>query len=158
MHSNPTSLLNCQVLFEDENKDVFRHRRYPYGLAHLDNIVFWSEYQRGLIQRLDLKTKNVTTLIEESPPVFQIKVFDIAMQTGKHWMLISHFPIYTHYDIILRIHAKYFKLCIIFILCFLFYNFYVILYSKWNLMPSVNRALFIIHIGINISKLLIFVI
>ncbi|KAG8200378.1 hypothetical protein JTE90_028559 [Oedothorax gibbosus] len=73
---------NREVLFEDENKDVFRHRRYPYGLAHLDNIIFWSEYQRGLIQRLDLKTKNVTTLIEENPPVFQIKVFDIAMQTG----------------------------------------------------------------------------
>ncbi|CAL1298011.1 unnamed protein product [Larinioides sclopetarius] len=73
---------NREVLYEDINKDPFKHRGYPYGLAHLDDFVFWSEYQHGFIQRLNLKNKTVTTLIKENPPLFQIKIFDIAAQTG----------------------------------------------------------------------------
>ncbi|GIY95887.1 low-density lipoprotein receptor-related protein 1 [Caerostris extrusa] len=64
------------------NKDPFQPQGFPFDLAHLDGYVFWSEYQHGLIQKLNLKNKTVTTLIKENPPLYQIKIFDIATQTG----------------------------------------------------------------------------
>ncbi|GIY35944.1 prolow-density lipoprotein receptor-related protein 1 [Caerostris darwini] len=73
---------NRQTLFEDVNKDPFQPQGFPFDLAHLDGYVFWSEYQHGLIQKLNLKNKTVTTLIKENPPLYQIKIFDIATQTG----------------------------------------------------------------------------
>ncbi|GFY45676.1 low-density lipoprotein receptor-related protein 1 [Trichonephila inaurata madagascariensis] len=73
---------NREVLYGELNKDPFGDQEYPYGFTHMDGFVFWSQYQLGLIQKLDLKNKTVTTLIKESTPLFQIKIFDIAIQTG----------------------------------------------------------------------------
>ncbi|XP_054720534.1 low-density lipoprotein receptor-related protein 6-like [Uloborus diversus] len=61
---------------------------HPYGLAHYDNYVFWSEYYQGLVLRLHLPNKTITTLAKENPPVYQIRIFDASMQTGM-WFYVD---------------------------------------------------------------------
>lgn len=71
-----------QVLFSGE------HLGHPKGLAHHENFVFWTEFQHGLVQRLNLADKTITRVIKENPPLYQIKVFDVGSQSGIHLYII----------------------------------------------------------------------
>lgn len=68
--------IHLQILFSGE------HLGHPKGLAHYDNFVFWTEFQHGLIQRLNLVDKTITRVIKENPPLYQIRVFDVGSQSG----------------------------------------------------------------------------
>ena len=70
------SFLFLQVVFEGSNLD------HPYGLAYHNNVLYWTEFQKGTIQSLDLANKTLQTLNTENTPLFEIKVFDNETQTG----------------------------------------------------------------------------
>ena len=52
----------------------------PYGLALLDNTLFWTEFTKGKIIKFDLRTNKTETLREENPQLFEIKVFSSGHQ------------------------------------------------------------------------------
>lgn len=79
------SFFYFQRLFSGENLG------HPYGLAHHDNFIFWTEYQHGSVQRLNLTDKSVTRLIKENPPLFQIRIFDVSAQTGILFVIFKIF-------------------------------------------------------------------
>lgn len=56
---------------------------HPYGLALMDDLLFWTEQQKGLVRVFNLNTKNESTLSVENPPLFDLKVFSIHKQEGK---------------------------------------------------------------------------
>lgn len=56
---------------------------HPYGLAYHSSYLFWTEYQHGALRRLDLRTGAITALAQESPPLFDLKVYDELAQTGE---------------------------------------------------------------------------
>lgn len=56
---------------------------HPYGLALLDDFVFWTEQQKGLVRGFNLNTKNETIQSIENPPLFDLKVFNERKQEGK---------------------------------------------------------------------------
>ncbi|KAK2718097.1 hypothetical protein QYM36_006775 [Artemia franciscana] len=57
---------------------------HPYSLAVHDGFVFWSEQGLfGRIQRLNLDTKNITTLRVENPILFDLKLYDVTAQKAK---------------------------------------------------------------------------
>ena len=55
---------------------------HPFGLTHHGNFLFWSEYRRGTIYRLDQTTRNATVLRIERPPVFHMRVYNKDVQKG----------------------------------------------------------------------------
>uniref|UniRef100_UPI00358E1ABB prolow-density lipoprotein receptor-related protein 1 isoform X2 n=1 Tax=Myxine glutinosa TaxID=7769 RepID=UPI00358E1ABB len=55
---------------------------HPFGLTHHGNFLFWSEYRRGTIYRLDQTTRNATVLRIERPPVFHMRVYNSDVQKG----------------------------------------------------------------------------
>ncbi|XP_029850375.2 prolow-density lipoprotein receptor-related protein 1 [Ixodes scapularis] len=65
-----------QVLVEGEHLD------HPYGLAHFGNFVFWTEFQKGHVLRWDALTGNISRLKTENPPLFELRFFDEASQSG----------------------------------------------------------------------------
>lgn len=65
-------------MFEGSNLD------HPYGLAYYNNFLYWTEFQKGTIQSLDLGNKNLQTLNTENTPLFEIRVFDNETQTGMY--------------------------------------------------------------------------
>lgn len=68
-----------QVIFD---KAPMEH---PYGLAHSDNFLYWTEFQNGTVQRLnmtDLNNLTVTTLSVENHPLYELRVFDNSTQEG----------------------------------------------------------------------------
>jgi len=59
---------------------------HPYGLAHSDNFLYWTEFQNGTVQRLnmtDLNNLTVITLSVENHPLYELRVFDNSTQEGK---------------------------------------------------------------------------
>ena len=48
----------------------------PYGLTLHKKAIFWSEFEKGRVLRLDLTTSNVSVVLEENPQSFDLKVFD----------------------------------------------------------------------------------
>lgn len=62
---------------------------HPYGLAHSGNFLYWTEFQNGTVQRLDMSTLSVTTLSVENHPLYELRVFDNSTQEGinRNWML-----------------------------------------------------------------------
>ncbi|XP_054274081.1 low-density lipoprotein receptor-related protein 1-like [Macrosteles quadrilineatus] len=65
-----------QVVFQGSQLD------HPYGLAYYENLLFWTEFQKGTVESLNLANNTVTTLTTENPPLFEIRVFDNSTQTG----------------------------------------------------------------------------
>lgn len=59
------------------------HLDHPYGLAHSGNFVFWTEFQKGHVLRWDALTGNISRLKTENPPLFELRFFDEASQSGK---------------------------------------------------------------------------
>ena len=58
----------------------------PYGLSYHNDLIFWSEFEKGHIMQLDLKTNETFLVKEENPQLFSLKVFDKAKQPD----LIGH--------------------------------------------------------------------
>ncbi|KAG8332249.1 Low-density lipoprotein receptor- protein 1B [Homalodisca vitripennis] len=54
---------------------------HPYGLAYYEKLLFWTEFQKGTVQCLNLENDTVTTLSTENAPLFEIRVFDNSTQT-----------------------------------------------------------------------------
>lgn len=68
-----------QVVFHGSQLD------HPYGLAYYENLLFWTEFQKGTVQCLNLENSTVTTLSTENPPLYEIRVFDNSTQTGEQF-------------------------------------------------------------------------
>ena len=47
----------------------------PYGLTFHDRVVFWSEFEKGHIMKLNLTTNHTEMIVEENPQLFSLKVF-----------------------------------------------------------------------------------
>jgi len=75
-----------QTLFEGEKLG------HPYGLVYFDGYLFWTEFQQGIVQRLNIKTKEFIELVIENPPLFEIRLFDNSSQNG-WYSLFSYFSI-----------------------------------------------------------------
>lgn len=56
--------------------------QHPYGLAHFEDAVYWTEFQQGLILRYNLTSKTLTKLKTENPPLFELRFFDNNSQSG----------------------------------------------------------------------------
>ncbi|XP_075238130.1 LDL receptor protein 1 isoform X2 [Lycorma delicatula] len=63
-----------EIVFQGQQLD------HPYGLAYYDNLLFWTEFQKGSVQRFDLQNKSLVTLATENPPLFEIRVYDSDSQ------------------------------------------------------------------------------
>ncbi|XP_052130857.1 prolow-density lipoprotein receptor-related protein 1 isoform X2 [Frankliniella occidentalis] len=58
---------------------------HPYGLAHSDNFLYWTEFSNGTVQRLDISNidqPKVSTLSVENDPLYELRVFDNNTQEG----------------------------------------------------------------------------
>ncbi|KAK6630731.1 hypothetical protein RUM44_002900 [Polyplax serrata] len=54
---------------------------HPYGLAYHNNFLYWTEFQRGTVNRLSLSTNmSMDVLSTEKYTLFEIKVFDMDSQ------------------------------------------------------------------------------
>ena len=58
----------------------------PYGLSLHNNLLFWSEFEKGQIMQLNLNNNDTTLVKEENPQLFSLKVFDKEKQPD----LIGH--------------------------------------------------------------------
>lgn len=57
---------------------------HPYGLAYHENALYWTEFQRGTVNRLNLSPNmSVDVLSTEKFSLFEIKVYDKDSQKGK---------------------------------------------------------------------------
>ena len=52
----------------------------PYGLTFHEGVVYWSEFEKGHIMKMELQTKNITLLLQENPQSFALKLFDRSKQ------------------------------------------------------------------------------
>ncbi|XP_039602497.1 low-density lipoprotein receptor-related protein 1-like isoform X2 [Polypterus senegalus] len=57
---------------------------HAFGLCHYNNFLFWNEYRSGSIYKLDQKTRTVTLLRNERPPIFEIRMYDAQQQQGSN--------------------------------------------------------------------------
>ncbi len=57
---------------------------HPFGIAHYQNYVFWTDYMNASIFRLDLSSNDVALMRAERPPLFGIQVYDPQSQKGKY--------------------------------------------------------------------------
>jgi hypothetical protein len=64
------------------------HFDHPYGLAYFNDFLYWTEFQNGTINKLNLKDKSVETLGFENPPLFELRVFSNDSQTGKVFLYL----------------------------------------------------------------------
>lgn len=62
----------------------------PYNLAFYTGFLFWTEYNKGAVRRLNLSNGSVDTLIVENPPLFDMKVYDSSSQTTKGILITSN--------------------------------------------------------------------
>lgn len=54
-----------------------------YGLAYHKNYLYYTEFQRGTVNRLDLsQNMSIDVLSTEKYILFEVKVFDKDSQTG----------------------------------------------------------------------------
>ncbi len=52
----------------------------PYGLAIHKSVIFWSEFDKGHIMRLNLKSNRTDKIVDENPLLFALKVFAKELQ------------------------------------------------------------------------------
>ncbi|KAJ8870464.1 hypothetical protein PR048_029486 [Dryococelus australis] len=67
-----------ELVFEGE------HVSHPYSLAFHENYLYYTEFQKGTIQKLHVANKTVELLSEEFSPMYEIRVFDNTSQTGSN--------------------------------------------------------------------------
>ena len=58
----------------------------PYGLSFHNDLLLWSEFEKGHIMQFNLKTNETFLVKEENPQLFSLKVFDRTKQPD----LIGH--------------------------------------------------------------------
>ena len=58
----------------------------PYGLSFHQDLLLWSEFEKGHIMQLNLKNNETFLVKEENPQLFSLKVFDKSKQPD----LIGH--------------------------------------------------------------------
>ncbi|XP_044727187.1 prolow-density lipoprotein receptor-related protein 1 isoform X2 [Chrysoperla carnea] len=72
--------------FDGKNREIVLsgdQLDHPYGLTYHNNTIYWSEFQKGHIQMLNLANKSaIYTLATENAPVYEIRVFDNKTQQG----------------------------------------------------------------------------
>lgn len=57
---------------------------HPYGIAYHEGFIYWSEFQSGAIKRVRLGSDEPPEhLKEESPYIFDLKVFTNSSQQGE---------------------------------------------------------------------------
>lgn len=56
---------------------------HPYGLVIFDTFIMWTEFRDGKIRRLNLLNMSIDTFRDESPTLFEIRLYDPKLQTGK---------------------------------------------------------------------------
>lgn len=57
---------------------------HPYGIAYHEGFIYWSEFQSGAIKRVKLgSNEQPEKLKEESPYIFDLKVFTNTSQQGE---------------------------------------------------------------------------
>ncbi|XP_063218358.1 prolow-density lipoprotein receptor-related protein 1 [Bacillus rossius redtenbacheri] len=69
---------NRELVLEGE------HVGHPYSLAFHDDHLYYTEFQKGTIQKLHVPNKTLELLSEEFSPMYEIKVFDNSSQTGSN--------------------------------------------------------------------------
>ncbi|XP_076313100.1 LDL receptor protein 1 isoform X3 [Tachypleus tridentatus] len=70
--------LKREKLYEGDGVDR------PYGIARQGDFIYWTEFHRGLILRLDLKNKTIITLATENIPLFELVLYNNDTQIGKN--------------------------------------------------------------------------
>lgn len=87
----------CFLFFFDQLTDVIystqvvysgKELNHPFGIAHYQNYVFWTDYMNASIFRLDLSHNDVALMRAERPPLFGIQVYDPQSQKGKYGLSI----------------------------------------------------------------------
>nr|XP_055074200.1 low-density lipoprotein receptor-related protein 1B-like isoform X3 [Misgurnus anguillicaudatus] len=63
---------------------------HPFGIAHYQNYVFWTDYMNASIFRLDLSSDDVVLMRAERPPLFGIQVYDPQTQKGNNQCSANH--------------------------------------------------------------------
>ncbi|XP_021325253.1 low-density lipoprotein receptor-related protein 1B isoform X1 [Danio rerio] len=63
---------------------------HPFGIAHYQNYIFWTDYMNASIFRLDLLSDDVSLLRAERPPLFGIQVYDPQSQKGNNQCSVNH--------------------------------------------------------------------
>uniref|UniRef100_A0A672NBG1 Low-density lipoprotein receptor-related protein 1B-like n=1 Tax=Sinocyclocheilus grahami TaxID=75366 RepID=A0A672NBG1_SINGR len=63
---------------------------HPFGIAHYQNYIFWTDYMNASIFRLDLSSNDVALLRAERPPLFGIQVYDPQSQKGNNQCSANH--------------------------------------------------------------------
>lgn len=55
---------------------------HPYGFATIDDWIFWTEQQKGLVRGYNYNTREEMTLMTENHPLYDLKVFNSRSQSG----------------------------------------------------------------------------
>ncbi|XP_077997711.1 prolow-density lipoprotein receptor-related protein 1-like [Glandiceps talaboti] len=55
--------------------------QHPFGLVFYKNYLYWSEYRSGKIFKYSVRNNRAELMREETPPVFEIRVYDADLQT-----------------------------------------------------------------------------
>lgn len=80
--------------FDGKNREIVLsgdQLDHPYGLTYHNNTIYWSEFQKGHIQMLNLANKSaIYTLATENAPVYEIRVFDNKTQQGSVQTLLNN--------------------------------------------------------------------
>uniref|UniRef100_A0A672N2P7 Low-density lipoprotein receptor-related protein 1B-like n=1 Tax=Sinocyclocheilus grahami TaxID=75366 RepID=A0A672N2P7_SINGR len=63
---------------------------HPFGIAHYQNYIFWTDYMNASIFRLDLSSNDVALMRAERPPLFGIQVYDPQSQKGNNQCSANH--------------------------------------------------------------------
>ncbi|XP_014679192.1 PREDICTED: LOW QUALITY PROTEIN: low-density lipoprotein receptor-related protein 1-like, partial [Priapulus caudatus] len=58
--------------------------QHPYGLAVFDTFILWTEFRDGKIMRLNLLNGSVDVFREESPMLYEIRIYDPKLQAGSN--------------------------------------------------------------------------
>uniref|UniRef100_A0A671S9X1 Low density lipoprotein receptor-related protein 1Ba n=1 Tax=Sinocyclocheilus anshuiensis TaxID=1608454 RepID=A0A671S9X1_9TELE len=61
-----------------------KEMNHPFGIAHYQNYIFWTDYMNASIFRLDLSSNDVALMRAERPPLFGIQVYDPQSQKGNN--------------------------------------------------------------------------
>ena len=76
---------SMSLINEQDRKVHLSHKEekrlsQPYGLTFYANQVFWSEFEKGHIMKLDLQSQNTSLVLQENPQSFALKIFDREKQ------------------------------------------------------------------------------
>ncbi|XP_030628050.1 low-density lipoprotein receptor-related protein 1B [Chanos chanos] len=63
---------------------------HPFGIAHYQNYIFWTDYMNASIFQLDLQSGDVTLLRSERPPLFALQVYNAQSQQGENACRINY--------------------------------------------------------------------